>query len=49
MDAYLEDIERIRQKLAEVVNEYHGDLLHPVVLQVSQQLDTYIVHYQSKQ
>jgi hypothetical protein len=49
MEAYLEDIERIRQKLAEVVQQYHGNLLHPVVLQVSQQLDNYIVHYQSRQ
>ncbi|PWK16218.1 aspartyl-phosphate phosphatase Spo0E family protein [Tumebacillus permanentifrigoris] len=49
MDSYLEEIERIRRKLNEVVKEYKGDLLHPTVLQVSQQLDRYIVNFHSKQ
>ncbi|MBL0385485.1 aspartyl-phosphate phosphatase Spo0E family protein [Tumebacillus sp. ITR2] len=48
MDTYLEEIERIRRKLNEVVKEYQGDLLHPNVLLLSQQLDRYIVTYHSK-
>jgi hypothetical protein len=46
METHLEEIEKFRCKLADVVSEHHGNLLHPIVLQVSQQLDNYIVKYQ---
>ncbi|ARU60469.1 hypothetical protein CBW65_04815 [Tumebacillus avium] len=46
MQIHLEEIERCRQQLEEVVSRHQGNLLHPIVLQASQQLDTYIVKYQ---
>ncbi|MCX7569501.1 aspartyl-phosphate phosphatase Spo0E family protein [Tumebacillus sp. DT12] len=46
MEAYLEEIEIFRQRLSEVVCEHQGNFLHPIVLQVSQQLDRSIVKYQ---
>lgn len=49
MKPQLEEIESVRRRLAEVVAEHQGDLLHPIVIQVSQQLDKYIVNYQNKQ
>ncbi|HEU4964933.1 MAG TPA: aspartyl-phosphate phosphatase Spo0E family protein [Bacilli bacterium] len=48
MQSYLDEIEQCRRKLSEVVTKYQGNLLHPIVLEVSQQLDTYIVNYQNK-
>jgi len=49
MKPQLEEIEQARRRLAEVVAEHQGNLLHPIVIQVSQQLDKYIVNYQMKQ
>ena len=49
MKPQLEDIEQVRRRLAEVVAEHQGNLLHPIVIQVSQQLDKYIVNYQMQQ
>jgi hypothetical protein len=46
MQVQLEQIEEIRRQLAAVVMEHQGNLLHPIVIQLSQQLDKYIVHYQ---
>jgi hypothetical protein len=46
MESYLEEIETVRRRLVEVVNEHQGNLLHPIVLQVSQQLDLTILKYQ---
>jgi len=46
MEAYLEEIESFRRRLSEVVCEHQGNFLHPIVLQVSQQLDRSIVKYQ---
>ncbi len=45
MTAPLDKIEQYRQRLSEIVIEFQGDLLHPSVLAVSQQLDNYIVRY----
>ncbi|ASS73896.1 hypothetical protein CIG75_02170 [Tumebacillus algifaecis] len=46
MRVHLEEIERCRQQLEDVVSRHQGNLLHPIVLQASQQLDKYIVKYQ---
>ncbi|TCP57802.1 Spo0E like sporulation regulatory protein [Tumebacillus sp. BK434] len=46
MQIHLEEIERCRQQLEDVVSKHQGNLLHPIVLQASQQLDSYIVKYQ---
>ena len=48
MEAYLEEIETFRRRLVEVVREHQGNLLHPIVLEVSQQLDRSIVKYQGE-
>jgi hypothetical protein len=39
-------IEALRKKLLETVEVYRGDLLHPNVLQISQELDALIVQMQ---
>jgi len=46
MRPQLDEIEIIRRKLADIVAAYHGNLLHPEVLEVSQELDRYLNDYQ---
>lgn len=48
MQTNIEEIEQRRRQLADVVAKYQGNLLHPIVIEVSQQLDAYIVNYQNR-
>jgi hypothetical protein len=48
IEELVKQIEWLRLQLVQVIHENNFNLQHPRVIEVSQQLDTLIVQYQSK-